>query len=97
MIKIIKSSIAKQDLVSIWHYSYEKYGEKQADKYIDLLELKISALQNSPMLGIDCSYIRKRYRKLKVEHHIVFYYINKDEVILTRILHKKMCYKKHIK
>jgi len=96
LIKIIKSSVAKQDLTHIWYYSYKNFGEKQADKYVSLLENKINSLQNSPMLGVDCSYIRKKYRKLQIEHHVAFYYINKSEIIITRILHEKMNYKKHL-
>lgn len=96
MIKIIKSSVAKQDLANIWYYSYKNYGEKQADKYIALLESKINALQTSPMLGVECSYIRKNYRKLHIEHHVVFYYLNKSEVIIPRILHERMSHKKHL-
>ena len=39
---------AKNDVKAIWQYTLEKWGEKQAEKYIDQLTEKFKALASAP-------------------------------------------------
>jgi toxin ParE1/3/4 len=86
---IVKQQLAESDLIEIWRYSYLKWGEAQADHYLDMLETGISRLATQPCLGTDCSEIRKSYRCLTIQQHLVFYTTAKDHIRIIRVLHKK--------
>lgn len=35
MAEIVIQPLAEEDLMAIWRYSFEEWGESQADKYLD--------------------------------------------------------------
>jgi plasmid stabilization system protein ParE len=47
--RIHVSESAESDLVGIWQYSFEQWGELQADKYLDELDSGIRKLATSAM------------------------------------------------
>jgi toxin ParE1/3/4 len=81
---------ARIDLNNIWHYSYERYGEKQADKYYDELIVGMQAIQQNPQIGVACDYIRSGYRQYKINEHFVFYQITERTLHIMRVLHQSM-------
>lgn len=44
---------AESDLIDIWRYSFEQWGELQADKYLDELDSGIRKLADNPAIGIE--------------------------------------------
>jgi toxin ParE1/3/4 len=48
MRKIHVQALAKQDLKEIWLYSYNQWGEQQADKYFDELDYGIALIADNP-------------------------------------------------
>ena len=81
---------ARRDLKDIWHYTYENFGLAQADNYFDQLESAVETIQSNPKIGIACEYIRNGYRQLKVNHHYIFYRIEKRTIHVIRVLHESM-------
>jgi len=67
----------------------EKWGTKQADKYQDELYLKMQSLAANPNSGQSYPH-RMGYKKSRVNRHLIFYKIDKDEIQVIRILHEKM-------
>ena len=59
MLKIHKQVLAEQDLVDIWLYSFNNWGEHQADKYIDELEKAFLLLAENPGTGTSCDEVRQ--------------------------------------
>jgi toxin ParE1/3/4 len=51
MLKIHISALAESDLIGIWQYSFEEWGEIQADKYLDQLDGGIRKLADKPEWG----------------------------------------------
>ncbi len=90
MHKIHKQSRAEEDLEDIWLYSFETHGERQADKYYDALTKGINSLIANPRLGISCDEIRKGYRRLKINRHVVYYKITPVVITIIRVLHESM-------
>lgn len=90
MLKIHKQSRAEEDLENIWLYSFETQGERQADKYHDELSKAMSSLVTNPNLGVSCDEIREGYRRLKVNHHVVYYKITPTILTVIRVLHERM-------
>ena len=81
---------AEADLVEIWLYTEQTWGEAQADAYLDQIEAALLPLRSNPMLGIDCSHIRAGYRKIAVNRHRVYYRYDNRIVDIIRILHARM-------
>ena len=88
-LRIRKSTLAKYDLFEIWFYSFSQWGSKQADIYLDDLEEGLTKLSKAPYLGkvIETKY--KIFHRLKINHHLIYYSIQKDCINVIRILHEK--------
>ena len=95
MYKIHQQAKARRDLINIWRYSYENFGVEQADKYFDELESAMKTIQDNPLIGVSCDYIRASYRQYKVNEHYIFYRISKKTVHIVRVLHDSMQAKNH--
>lgn len=81
---------AESDLLGIWVYTCGEWGVDQADTYLDQLEQGMQQLINHPELGTDYSHILPGYRKLHIEHHLIFYQAVKSELLIVRVLHEDM-------
>ena len=90
MLKIRKQACAETDLIEIWLYSYEKWGEAQAERYFDELERAIQQLGRNPELGQRCDHIREGFRLLRVNRHVVYYVVAPRFVRIVRVLHERM-------
>jgi len=81
---------ARRDLEDIWSYTYETWGEDQADSYIHDLDSGFRALAVNPKKGRPCDAIREGYRKHFVGKHFIFYRMAKKGIEIVRILHQRM-------
>lgn len=81
---------AEQDLIQIWQYSNQQWNEIQADFYLDKLEIGVTQIAEHPMIGVDYSHVRSGYRKFRIEHHNIFYFLNSTELTIIRVLHNAM-------
>jgi len=72
---------AESDLIDVWRYSLEQWGELQADKYLDELDTGIRKLGNNPEIGMKRDYVRDGYRVLFVGSHAVYYTVTPDTFI----------------
>ncbi len=90
MLKLSITPMAESDLIGIWVYTCEEWGENQADKYLDQLETSMRQLCSHPFLGADYAHVLTGYRRLQVEHHGVFYQVLQTEVLVVRVLHEDM-------
>ena len=91
-----KRAKAEQDLKSIWLYFYKKHGEKQADKYYDLLILAMKTIEENPEIGTACDHIRTGYRQYQINKHIIFYRLSTHKIHIVRVLHEKMQSEKNL-
>lgn len=96
MLEIHKQTLAEEDLIGIWLYSFETWGAAQADTYLDQLEEGISRLSENPKIGTDCSHIRPNYRRLHVQHHMVYYVVSSSRIDIIRVLHERMDPDRHL-
>ena len=84
---------AEADLVAIWQTSFE---HAQADHYLDALNEGLALLANNPWLGADCRWIRADYRRLVLQHHVVYYRIAGTRIEISRVLHERMEPARHL-
>lgn len=81
---------ANNDLLNMWLYSFEQWGEAQAEHYYELVTTGIHNLSNNPNLGRSCDFVSPGYRSLLVERHVIYYKINNQCIDIVRILHERM-------
>lgn len=80
---------AQQDLIDIWLYTQETWGEAQADSYQDALHLcceQIAAgqAQAKPVPGLE------RVKSHHCQHHYLFFTERDPAVIVLAVLHERM-------
>lgn len=91
MAKVILRQKAINDLNDIWDYTFEKWSEKQADKYYTTIKLSCSIIGKNPDIGKQYDGISKDLLGLKAEKHIIFYKsITENRIEVVRILHERM-------
>ncbi len=88
--KLIVSRSAQGDLEDIAKYTIEKWGQEQTDQYLDAIESHFRMLIANPHFGRSRPELRKGYRSLLAEHHLILYRLTEDCVIVLRVLHESM-------
>jgi toxin ParE1/3/4 len=89
---------AVEDLTSIWNYTLEKWSEKQADKYYNLLVDNFNEIARNPQLGKNYSDVVENISGFRVGRHIIFYkQVLDSEIVVIRILHEQMDLKNRLK
>lgn len=98
MAKVILRQEAIDDLNTIWTYTFEKWSEKQADKYYATLEFACRQIGQNPELGKEYEGINSNLRGLRTGKHIIFYQVineqEEQEIEIIRILHERNGFEK---
>ena len=82
---------ARNDLLEIALYTFERWGREQRNMYLNMMNDCFQQLATNPHIGIDCREIRTGYRKMKVGSHVVFYRAKTPQIIeIVRVLHGRM-------
>lgn len=96
MYKLYKQAQAEQDLINIWLYTYEAWGEAQADRYFQELNSGLKTLSHNPDIGKNRDSIREGYRSFQINRHVVFYKLASSTIQIMRVLHVRMDPELHI-
>lgn len=80
---------AEKDLIGIWNYTYDTWGEAQADSYLSKLEVGLVNLTKSPRTHKSPLPSYPGVRSVHCEHHYIFF-LNTEKPIILAILHEKM-------
>ncbi|HEB61746.1 MAG TPA: type II toxin-antitoxin system RelE/ParE family toxin [Bacteroidetes bacterium] len=85
------SEKAREDLISIWEYTFENWSLNQADRYYQIIIDKFDEICSKPDIGKSYETLRKGYWGAIVKSHIIFYRLkSKNEIEIIRILHQRM-------
>jgi toxin ParE1/3/4 len=87
---------AKSDLLEIWDYTVETWGEKRAEKYLLDIETKLKQLAANPELGRQRPEISPGYYSFPIGKHIIFYLQPGNHIDIIGILHGKMDINKNL-
>lgn len=90
------SKLADGDIVNIAQYTIEQFGIKQARTYRDSLAICFHSLAKNPKLGRVIDHIGKGLRCYDHKSHAVFYKVNRQDILIIRILHKSMDAHQHL-
>ena len=81
---------AERDLSEVWIYTYEAWGDEQADRYVSGLKDSLMKIGENPALGKLVNEIGAGLRMFRCQHHYMFYLLQDQTVIVLGILHEKM-------
>lgn len=87
---------ARYDLASIWDFTEERWGARQAESYLNEIRSAIERIADDPHRGRSCDEIREGYRRYSVGRHILFYVVSAGDVDVIRILHQRMDPERHL-
>ena len=88
--EIRRTPAAERDLIDIWLYTADRWGERQADHYLDGIDAALKLLRENPESGPDCSEVRPGYRRLPAGSHRIYYRLTTGVIEIVRILHARM-------
>jgi toxin ParE1/3/4 len=83
------SKLARLDLIEIGDYTLDQWGADQAIRYLDSLERCFTLIAANPEIGHKCERLRKGYRRVEHEKHVVFYRNDNTGSLIVRILHQR--------
>jgi toxin ParE1/3/4 len=96
MLRIDKLPQAESDLIDIWIYGCTTWNATQADSYADSIQYTLKALAHFP----EKNRIRNNFRPaIRICHHVshmIAYTVEKDSIVVVRVLHKSMDVKRHV-
>ncbi|SMX33348.1 type II toxin-antitoxin system RelE/ParE family toxin [Maliponia aquimaris] len=80
---------AIEDLLSIWLYGDERWGEDQADRYQDELHAACQRIADGEAVT---SVVEGKpdVRYLHCGRHFIFYVPSRSEVVVIAVLHERM-------
>ena len=81
---------AKEDLRGIWRYSFEIWGEAQADKYVTEIYTRFSWLAERPQIGKHRPDIEDGYHCFPQGSHLIFYLVRDGHIDIIGVPHKEM-------
>lgn len=87
---------ADADLEDISFYTYVKFGEKQAEKYLANLKEGVITLSRNPFIGKDVSDMGTEFKMFTFKSHAIFYLTREDDILIVRILGQSMDYLQHL-
>jgi toxin ParE1/3/4 len=93
---VILSPLAKRDFEDIQIYTLEKWGEAQRKKYAALIYDGLKKLSISPEFGHRRPDISPEHRVYRIGSHFAVYQIVGCEVRVSRLLHERMDFRRHI-
>jgi toxin ParE1/3/4 len=85
MREVRKSAKAERDLINIWRYGYEEWGEAEADLYVARIEDALQQLRLQPGIGIASDMIAG-LRRWKAGRHHIYYEADADRLYVVRVL-----------
>lgn len=96
MLSLKKSELAKEDLIDLWFYGLEHYGESSADLYFDELETKINSLLEHPEKYRTRNNYSPPVRICPHRSHLIIYTIDSDELFIVRVINQEMNIKDYV-
>lgn len=91
MLDIRQSEEARQSLADIYHYSEQRWGAKQAQKYLRQILGSFDALAKNPDLGYTYRELPgTQYRLFPVTNYMVIYRVLTKTLLIVAVIHMSM-------
>lgn len=87
---------ASEDFAAIYRYSFQQWGERQADNYYYQLVVCFEQLSANPLLGKSRTDFPSELWSILQGSHVVFYRPTSDGIHILRILHQSRDFPRHL-
>jgi len=87
---------AVNDLFDIADFTIQSFGIGQARFYRDGLNNCFGILAENPRLGRSADELAPNLRRYEHQSHVVFYIPKDVGILIVRILHQRMDFKRHL-
>ena len=84
------SKLALEDINSIWNYTAKKWSVNQANHYYKQIFEVIDLICENAKIGKSLASVKEHHRSIMAQSHMIVYKIEKDKILIDRILHKRM-------
>ena len=81
---------AQSGLIDVRRYTFTQWGESQSNKYLSELRQTIKLLSDTPALGKQRSDIAAGAFSFPHASHIIYYILDKHQLVVFGVLHKRM-------
>jgi len=112
MLPLHLTNAAIEDIAGIWHYTATTYDRRHARAYSSLIKVAIRDIREDPsrpttqardelVYGVRSYHVRLCKHRVSPRignpRHLIFYTITPDDYVLVlRVLHERMDFKRHI-
>jgi toxin ParE1/3/4 len=83
------SEVAKEDIIRIHRFGMERFGETQADKYINTIFEKFELIAQQPYSFEAVEHIRQGYRRCVCGSESIYFRVNNGMVEIMAIIGKQ--------
>ncbi|MEH6717181.1 type II toxin-antitoxin system RelE/ParE family toxin [Parasphingorhabdus flavimaris] len=87
---------AASDLAEIADYTIAEFGIDQARRYRDQLQACFRSLLANPQLGRSAEAVAPGLRRIRQQAHVVFYRVEREGLLIVRVLHHSMDFERHL-
>ncbi len=87
---------AKKNLKDIRQYTLDNWGKQKVSKYLAGLRETMRMLSNSPGMGVHRPDVEEGIYSFSYESHTIYYFTEKNLVIIAGVLHKNMVPANHL-
>jgi len=94
--KVIFAARAEADLDGILGYTASEWGDKQALKYLEELEMRLNTLAENPHAGMGRNAIESGLFSFPIGSHIAYYLDISGGIVVVRLLHSSMDPLRHL-
>lgn len=95
MRELLLRPLALADLEGIWAYTYDRWGEEQASRYLLKLDKQMESLASRPEQG-KCIQGHPGFRALRIGRHVTIYTHTETQIGIERVLHDQMDAARHL-
>lgn len=81
---------AQTDLIEIRRYTLRQWGLEQSKKYLLGLRQTIKVLSETPTIGKQCHEVGNNVFSFPHVSHVIYYTIDKNQLVVFGVLHKSM-------
>jgi toxin ParE1/3/4 len=90
------TNLAATDLSDIADFTIQNFGIEQARFYRDGFNNCFEILAENPQLGRSAADLAPNLRRYEHQAHVVFYLPEDTGILIVRILHQRMDFKRHL-
>lgn len=88
--QVIYAAEADDDVAAIAEFTVETWGQRQADRYLDMLEARLALVADQPRLGPGRPDLGDDIRAFPAQSHVIYYRPTENGIYVLRVLHYAM-------